>query len=141
MTERRILKNRKFLIGGIIVVAAIGYLSFMGLSSAATYYYEVNEVLAQAGSLQGENVRVHGKAGAGSVVSEAQNTLLKFTLEDYEKEGSLPVVYSGVVPDTFKEDAEVVVEGRLEAGGVFRAHTLLAKCPSKYEAAEKGRGY
>ncbi|HJX12791.1 MAG TPA: cytochrome c maturation protein CcmE [Dehalococcoidales bacterium] len=135
------MKNRKFLIGGIIVVAAIGYLSFMGLSSAATYYYEVNEVLAQADSLQGENVRVHGSVEAGSIVSEAQNTRLKFTLKDYETEGSLPVVYAGVVPDTFKDDAEVVVEGRLEAGGVFRAHTLLAKCPSKYEAAEEGRGY
>ena len=125
--------RRKFIIAGVIVALALGFLLYRAFTSFAMYYYEVNEVLAQAGSLQGENVRVHGKAGAGSVVSEAQNTLLKFTLEDYEKEGSLPVVYSGVVPDTFKEDAEVVVEGRLEAGGVFRAHTLLAKCPSKYE--------
>ena len=44
----------------------------------------------------------------------------------------LPVRYRGVIPDTFMENSEVVVEGALD-GQVFAAHTLLAKCPSKYE--------
>jgi cytochrome c-type biogenesis protein CcmE len=48
----------------------------------------------------------------------------------------VPVVYRGVVPDTFQESGEVVVEGGLGSEGVFRARTLLAKCPSKYEPEE-----
>jgi cytochrome c-type biogenesis protein CcmE len=46
------------------------------------------------------------------------------------------VAYHGIIPDTFVDDAAVVVEGQLQDDGTFRAHTLLAKCPSKYEAAE-----
>jgi cytochrome c-type biogenesis protein CcmE len=49
--------------------------------------------------------------------------------------GSFPVYYSGApVPDIFGEDVEVVVEGRLQPDGTFVAHTLLAKCASKFEA-------
>ena len=48
---------------------------------------------------------------------------------------SLPVVYSGVVPDAFKQNADVVVEGSLTRAGTFEADSLLVKCPSKYEAA------
>jgi cytochrome c-type biogenesis protein CcmE len=46
---------------------------------------------------------------------------------------SVPVIFAKEVPDTFKENGDVVVEGRLDANGVFLAHNLLAKCPSKYE--------
>ena len=47
---------------------------------------------------------------------------------------TLPVTYQGIIPDTFKENAEVVVEGFYHPQKtVFRATTLLAKCPSKYE--------
>jgi cytochrome c-type biogenesis protein CcmE len=51
---------------------------------------------------------------------------------------TLPVHYRDEVPDTFVDNAEVVVEGELGSDGVFAAHTLFAKCPSKYEAAEGG---
>jgi cytochrome c-type biogenesis protein CcmE len=46
---------------------------------------------------------------------------------------SLPVIYQGVVPDTFKVGNEVVVEGTLKSNGIFQAYTLMPKCPSKYE--------
>ncbi len=49
--------------------------------------------------------------------------------------GALPVTYRGAVPDIFGPDIEVVVEGKWTPGGVFVADTLLAKCPSKFEAA------
>ena len=58
-----------------------------------------------------------------------------FVMTDGGRE--LPVRYHGIIPDTFVDDADVVVEGALGADGTFAAHTLLAKCPSKYEAAEK----
>jgi cytochrome c-type biogenesis protein CcmE len=54
----------------------------------------------------------------------------------------LPVLYSSLeVPDLFKDGAEVVVEGRLPAGGpdaVFQATNVLAKCPSKFQAKAEG---
>ena len=49
---------------------------------------------------------------------------------------SMPVNYHGIIPDTFVDGADVVVEGQIDGSGTFQAHTLLAKCPSKYEAAD-----
>ena len=126
------LKKRKFLIGGGIVLIAIAYLTFMGFQGSATYYYEVSELLAQGNSIYGENVRVNGQVADGSIEQEAQGRILKFTMIDIEGEESLPVVYQGVVPDTFKVGNEVVVEGHLNSTGVFQASTLMPKCPSKY---------
>ena len=124
------LKRKRFLIGGIIVFLAIGFLGYMGFMGAATYYYEVGELLAQGSSIYAENVRVNGQVAPGSVEQEAQGTILRFTIIDGEE--SLPVVYQGVVPDTFKVGNEVVVEGHLNSTGVFQAHTLMPKCPSRY---------
>jgi cytochrome c-type biogenesis protein CcmE len=53
----------------------------------------------------------------------------------------LQVSYGKETPDTFVDGSEVVVEGVLGPDGVFVAHTLLAKCPSKYEAANSQEDY
>ena len=127
------LKKKRFLIGGIIVFLAIGYLGFMGFQSSATYYYEVGELLEQGSSIYDETVRVNGQVIPGTVEQEAQGTMLRFTMIDIEGEESLSVVFQGVAPDTFKEGAEVVAEGQLNSDGIFQANTILAKCPSKYE--------
>ena len=50
----------------------------------------------------------------------------------------VPVAFKGVVPDLFKAGSEVVVEGRLDQGGVFRADSVMTKCASKYESGEHG---
>ena len=126
------LRRKRVLIGGIIVFLAIGYLGYIGFMGAATYYYEVGELIAQGSSIYGENVRVNGQTAPGSVEQEAQGRILRFTMIDIDGEESLPVVYQGVVPDTFKVGNEVVVEGHLNSGGIFQAHTLMPKCPSKY---------
>ncbi len=126
------LKKKRFLIGGIIVFLAIGYLGFMGFQSSATYYYEVGELLEQGSSIYDETVRVNGQVIPGTVEQEAQGTILRFTIIDIEGEESLPVLYQGVVPDTFKVGNEVVAEGQLNSDGIFQAHTLMPKCPSKY---------
>ena len=126
------LKKKKFLIGGIIILLAIGYLSFMGFTGSATYYYTVSEIMEQGSSLYGENVRINGEVAPGSVEQEPGSFVLRFTIVDVEGEASLPVVYQGVVPDTFKVGNAVVVEGEINSDGVFRAHTLMPKCPSRY---------
>ncbi len=126
------LRKKKFLIGGIIVFLTIGYLGFVGIQSSATYYYTVNELIEQGDSIYGENIRVNGQVASGSVEQESAGRILRFTIIDVAGEESLPVVYQGVVPDTFKVGNEVVVEGRLNSDGIFQAHTLMPKCPSKY---------
>ena len=84
--------------------------------------------------MYGENVRVNGHVAPGSVEQEAGSLNLKFSIIEGRK--SLPVVYEGVIPDTFKVGNEVVVEGYLDSAGIFRANTILAKCPSKYVPKE-----
>jgi len=125
-----VIRKKKFLIGGIIVFLAIGYLGFIGFQSSATYYYTVSELMEQGSSIYGENVRVKGQVAPGSVEQEAAGHGLKFVIIEGEK--SLPVAYQGVVPDTFKVGTEVVVEGQLNSAGVFQAHTLMPQCPSRY---------
>ncbi|MFH1646996.1 MAG: cytochrome c maturation protein CcmE [Chloroflexota bacterium] len=127
-------KKRKFLIGGIIVILALSYLAYTGFESSAAYYYTVSEAAAPGNSVYGENLRINGKVAAGSIESDISTLTFKFFIT--EGGASLPVVYQGVVPDNFKDDSEVVVEGYLDQSGVFQADTILAKCPSKYVPQE-----
>ena len=128
------LRKRRFLIGGLIVVIAISYLGYTGFQASATYYYTVSEVAEQGSSIYGERVRVNGLVTPGSLEQEPGSFTLKFAITEGEE--SLPVVYQGVVPDTFKVGNEVVVEGYLNQDGIFQATTILAKCPSKYVPEE-----
>ena len=123
--------GKKFLIGGITVFLAIGYLVFMGFQDSTTYYYTVSELMEQGSSIYDENVRVKGQVAPGSVEQEAAGRILRFSIIDGEE--SLSVTYQGAVPDTFKAGAEVVIEGQFNSNGIFQAHTLMPKCPSRYE--------
>lgn len=58
---------------------------------------------------------------------------MRFTILDMsDSETSLPVIYSGAIPDTFKVGNQVVVEGKYTAGGIFEAEAIIVKCGSKY---------
>lgn len=124
------LRKKRFLIGGIIVVLVIGYLAYDGFMNSATYYYTVGELNELGSSIYGDSVRVNGKVAPGSIEQERAGLILRFTI--VEGEESLPVVYRGVVPDAFSIENEVVVDGRLSSSGIFQADNILVKCPSKY---------
>lgn len=127
-----LLKRKRVIFAVAIVLMAIGFLIYIGLSQFATYYYTVSEFVAQSESLSGEQVRVTGQIIPDSVIQDTNNFTLNFTITDGET--SLPVVYQGVVvPDTFKAGTDIVVEGRSDQQGVFFASKLITKCPSKYE--------
>jgi cytochrome c-type biogenesis protein CcmE len=96
------------------------------------YYLTVTEFVQQADNAAGD-YKINGKVSTGSI--ERMNTGMDVRFIITDGASSLPVSYHGVIPDTFVEDAAVVVEGRLR-DGTFVAHNLLAKCPSKYEAAD-----
>lgn len=127
------MRKKKFIIGGLILFLAIGYLGFMGFRSSASYYYTVSELLAQGDSVHARVVRVNGQVVPGSVEQKSGDLSLKFTVAEGGKD--LPVVYRGVVPDTFQPGGNIVIVGTLDVGGVFQAKTLMPKCPSKYEPA------
>lgn len=123
-------KKKRFIFGGIIILIAVGYLSFVGFQSSATYYYTVSELMDQGNSIYEKNVRVNGVVMPGSIVQETDTLTLEFTLA--EGGNSLPVIYHGVVPDAFAAGKEVVVAGYLNADGILQADEILTKCPSKY---------
>ena len=134
--ELGLFKKKKFIIGAIIVFAAIGVLSVRAFAGSATYYYEVSELVSKADSIRGDTVKVRGVVANGSVVRQAAGAHLDFSLTDAATGAkSLPVAYQGVVPDTFQEGREVVCEGTWGTDGVFRATVLMPKCPSKYAPA------
>ena len=126
-----LLKRKRLIFAVAIVLLAMGFLIYIGLSQFATYYYTVSEFVARSESLTGEQVRVTGQIIPDSVIQDTNNFTLNFSITDGKT--SLPVVYQGVVPDTFKAGTDIVVEGRSDQQGVFYARVLITKCPSKYE--------
>ncbi len=128
--------KKKFIIAGIILFLAIGSLGWVGLTNSATYYYGVNEFLGRVDLLNGQSVRINGTVIAGSIETVNGGLGIRFVIKDTETASvTLPVVYRGAVPDTFKPDNEIVVEGKYSREGIFEASTLLTKCASKYEPA------
>ncbi|TAK32636.1 MAG: cytochrome c maturation protein CcmE [Chloroflexota bacterium] len=131
--RKSLLARKKFLIGSLVVVLGIAYLVYSGIQSTMMYYLTPSELLAQGPAAYGEQLRLSGLVKPDSVQSEPKTMTLRFTVMDEKAPGTtMPVVYKGVVPDSFKPDAEVVLEGKLSSEGVFEANTLLAKCPTKY---------
>jgi cytochrome c-type biogenesis protein CcmE len=121
-----------FLLAGIAVLGAVLYLVYANTQSNAAYYMTVSE-LRQCTTCATQSVRVAGVVQAGSVVRNDAQQLIKFTIVDGKQ--TMPVVYSGVVPDIFRPGIQVVVEGHYTGQGLFQAQTLLAKCPSKFQSA------
>ena len=140
LEERRPLQPRKrrrlpisFILGGLIILGAVIYLVYANTQSNAVYYMTVSE-LHTCTTCTTQSVRVAGTVQKGTVVRNDAKQQISFTISDSNGQ-SLPVVYSGIVPDIFAPGIQVVVEGHYTAQGPFQAQTLLAKCPSKFTAA------
>ena len=133
-------RSVKFGIGACLLAGAIGYLMFAGVQTSSTYYFTIAEFLPRKDELAGEGVRVAGRVTAGSLEKEttAKGTAMTFSIGDFAGPGrepvagTLPVAYTGVVPDMFAEGRDVIIEGRY-VDGVLQAHAVMTSCPSKYE--------
>jgi len=124
----------KFLIAGGLIVGTICFLMFSGIDNAMVYYYTVSEVQSQGKQLAGRGIRISGHVQPGSIEKADDGTHVDFRVYEKQTGRTVLVSYAGLIPDTFKDDAEVVVEGIFDPGDPsFNATTLLAKCPSKYE--------
>ncbi|MSP12951.1 MAG: cytochrome c maturation protein CcmE [Chloroflexi bacterium] len=127
------LKQMRLVIGGMLVVAAIGFLMFQGFQTSSVYYYTVSELEKKGTEAMNRGVRVTGVVDKSTVKWDARNLNMSFTFKD-DSGTTLPVAYHGPVPDTFDNAENVVVEGKYGSDGVFHATTLFVQCPSKYEA-------
>jgi cytochrome c-type biogenesis protein CcmE len=116
----------------LVVLGAVVVLVLRANRSGVVYYYTVSELLAPNAVARARGLRVTGKVVPGTVSQEGRTLL--FRVSDGTK--SLPVRFRGTFPGTFTDSSEVVLEGRLDSLAVFRASTLLTKCPSKYRAQE-----
>jgi cytochrome c-type biogenesis protein CcmE len=124
------IKYKPIIISAVVLLV-IGYLIYTGLRDTMVFYLTVSEVLAKAPEDLTQIQKVGGIVNAGSVQWEPKTLKLSFKLED--KQANLLVNYSGVVPDSFKPGAEVIVEGTYRGDGTFWATTIMPKCASKYE--------
>ncbi len=121
----------RVIIAGLILLGAVAYLVWASFPQGTVYYQTVTELKQRASDPQ--PVRVAGKVAGGSIQRDTASSRLHFQVS--EGGALLPVVYTGVVPDIFGPDIDVVVEGQRDAAGVFQAQTLLAKCPSRFQSA------
>ena len=124
----------KVFLAGIVVLGTVGWLMASGIQETGVYFLTPTE-LAQRVDADPTFRSVGIKMGAhvvnGTIERDVATQTIQFRVTDGQTEW--PVVYRGLAPDTFTDDVEVVVEGRLNEAGVFQATTLLAKCGSRYE--------
>ena len=121
----------KIVISIVIVIVAFSVLVGLSFRGSMVYYLTVSEFINHPPSDADDHFRVNGKVVSGSI--QKQSGVLGARFEMTDGNGTLPVVFRKELPDTFVDQAEVVVEGRMK-DGIFEATTLLAKCPSKYES-------
>lgn len=125
--------RKQVVIVALIVASALGYLIVTGMRDTMVFYYTVSEVSSQGDTLTEIPLRIAGKVVAGTIqVSETDHLDRQFVIHEGGYE--IPVTYHGITPDTLVDGADAVVEGKLNAEGVFDATFVMAKCPSKYEA-------
>jgi len=129
-------KQAKFGLGIGIIVAALGFLAWLGYGESKTYYHTIVELQTLKSSERSQRMRLGGTVAVGSIRRLAGR--VDFVLEGEGK--ALPVSYSGSdpLPDTFIDKSQALVEGRLGTDGRFMAEHVQAKCASKYEAAPGG---
>jgi cytochrome c-type biogenesis protein CcmE len=113
-------------IPALVVAACVGYLIFAASGGSTEYYLTVSELRSHTGA---GDVRVAGVVQSDVVKSDGG---LRVTFTEKDGTASVPVDYSGALPDIFKPGITVVAEGRLGRDGIFHARTLLAKCPSRF---------
>lgn len=141
----------------VLVVGVMGYLLYSTTKSTSVYYMRPSEMLSKLkkapAETYGQRLRVGGlvvdKSISGSSArnkvsfriaderGDYQTKLILVSIADTKPTDSFDVEYKGIVPDTFKAGGMAIVEGKLLKNGVFKADTLLAKCPSKYQGVSK----
>jgi len=133
------------------VTAAVLALAFAGLMwstlrDGTEYFKHVDEVMANRAAWEGKALQLHGYVVPGSIMVKPSTLEYKFKVQNNparsgESGTIVDATYKGIVPDTFKDEAEVVLRGRLTSQGFHTdPNGVVAKCPSKYEEKATGAG-
>ena len=125
-------KYGKFAVLIAVVVGTLAWLATTGMNENKTYYKTISELGQMGDHAYGQRIRVGGDVENGSIQragSQVQFVLVQDKLK-------LKVAYTGTdpLPDTFRDGAQALADGKLDKDGVFRAAKIQAKCASKYEA-------
>lgn len=132
-------RDHRFFVGLTGVAAVVGYLMWTGISDTMVYYLTPAELLARVeadASYHDVGLKVSGRVLAGSHEAVRGEALFhRFVVTDLDNEAiRIATEYRGILPDTFVDEVEVVLEGRYRPDGVFEATVVLTKCGSRYEA-------
>jgi cytochrome c-type biogenesis protein CcmE len=147
----------KFVLGGLLIVAAIIYLIASSTQANAQYFLTIHE-LNNKSDVMGRDLRISGAVIGDTIHYDPQTLQLTFTVADIPGDNSeieaqgglaavlhqavidpnrsrLVVVYNGPMPDLLRNEAQAIMTGKMGEDGVFYAEELLLKCPTKYEEA------
>lgn len=148
----------KFIIGGLLVLAAVIYLIVSSTKANAEYFMTVDELHAEEQPLVGKSLRISGAVIGNTIRYDADTMVISFDIahvpgdnSDIEAQGGLAQVlhdavsdptrarlsvqYIGPKPDLLQDEAQAIMTGHLGEDGIFYADELLLKCPTKYEEA------
>lgn len=148
----------KFIVGGLLIFAAIVWLIVTSTQASAQYFLTVDELNSKGKSMVGRDLRISGAVIGDTIQYDPQNLTLSFDIayvpgdnKEITAQGGLAkvlheavinpdlprlhVVYQGVKPDLLRNEAQAIITGKLGEDGIFYADELLLKCPTKYEEA------
>ncbi len=148
----------KFIIGGLLILAAIIYLIVSATKANAEYFMTVNEVKSKGSAVVGRSLRISGAVIGSTIQYDAQTMNLSFDIAHVPGDNAaiemggglaavlhaavtdptrsrLTVIYNGPKPDLLRDEAQAIITGHLNEDGTFFADELLLKCPTKYQEA------
>jgi cytochrome c-type biogenesis protein CcmE len=152
------MQRAKFLIGGLLILAAVVYLIASSTQASAEYFMTIDELKSKGNSVVGKSLRLSGAVIGDTIAYDANTLTLTFEVAhvpgdnaEIEAQGGLAevlhaavidssrarikVVYQGVKPDLLRDEAQAIMTGKVDSDGVFYADELLLKCPTRYEEA------
>ena len=132
----------------LVLVLAFGGLMWSTLREGTEYYKNLDEVMVNQQEWHGKQLQLHGYVVPGSIYRKRDSLEYKFKVQNNPARASqaegfhvIDASYTGIVPDTFKDEAEVVLKGKLTPTGFHTdPNGVTAKCPSKYEAKSAPAG-
>lgn len=133
------MKHKAVKVGltSVVLVVAFGGLMYSTLSEGTEYYKHVDEVMVQPAEWYGKKLQLHGYIVPNSIL--VKKSTLEYRFQVQSNGQIVNARYKGIVPDTFKDDAEVVLKGSLAPDGFsVTPNGVMAKCPSKYEPKSGG---
>jgi cytochrome c-type biogenesis protein CcmE len=123
----------KFMVGSAIIVLTLISLAYVGFTQSKTYYHTISELSALHGTSLHQRMRVSGNVRSGTIAHVPG--AVEFVLTEQGKDLNVSYVGRDPLPDTFKDGAQALVEGKMRSDNRFEAQQVQAKCASKYEAA------